>query len=115
MAFTELQIKQIEAESEKFMKVRRPPKEIRSQVDLKVEIEKQNVFIYEVRPYWKDNSVITKRPLAKTTYVKKTNIWEVFWMRQDLKWHTYEPCPTINNAAAFFNLVNEDELGCFFG
>jgi hypothetical protein len=35
-------------------------------------------------------------------------------MRSTLKWHPYEPA-VVGGVQAFFDLVNEDRLHCFFG
>ena len=43
------------------------------------------------------------------------NIWKVFWQRADLKWHSYEPKPTVKQLTDFLKLVDEDEHHCFKG
>jgi hypothetical protein len=98
-----------------FLAARRPPEEIRDQVDIKVCIEKQSIIIYEIRPYYLDPSKILDIAIAKTTYIASRNNWNVFWKRSDLKWHTYKPEPTVKDIDEFFNLVNEDRYCCFFG
>jgi len=52
---------------------------------------------------------------AKTTYVKKTGKWKVYWQRADLKWHSYQPTPEVDNLEEFLALVDRDEHGCFKG
>ena len=37
------------------------------------------------------------------------------WMRADLKWHRYEPCPTVPTIEDFIAAIDEDSYGCFFG
>jgi len=54
-------------------------------------------------------------PIAKATYVQATEIWKVFWMRQDLKWHRYGPAPEVASLEEFAQLVHEDKHACFFG
>lgn len=43
--------------------------------------------------------------MAKATYVKKSGIWKVFWMRADLKWHRYEPVPEVSTLDEFLRIV----------
>jgi hypothetical protein len=65
----------------------RPPEEIRPQLDIGWRIERQSVFIYEIRPAWNNPSEIRHYDFAKATYVKMGNYWKVYWLRQDMKWH----------------------------
>lgn len=46
--------------------------------------------------------------------VRSTNQCRVYGMRSTLKWHPYEPA-VVGSVQAFFDLVNEDRLHCFFG
>ena len=115
MPFTPLQQQQIDDAAMLFLAVRRPPEKIRDQVDIKVCIEKQSVVIYEIRPYYLDPLKILDIPIAKATYVATRDIWKIFWKRGDLKWHTYQPEPTVKDVDTFFTLVDEDRYYCFFG
>ncbi|MEP7147965.1 MAG: DUF3024 domain-containing protein [Acidobacteriota bacterium] len=36
-------------------------------------------------------------------------------MRRDLKWLGYELQPVANSSEEFLEIVDKDELGCFFG
>ncbi len=78
MAFGEFEIRRIERELEKFLEKRRPPADIRNEVDLNYRIEDQSITIVEIRPNWRDSSIIVEMPIAKTTYVKTNNIWKIF-------------------------------------
>lgn len=115
MQFTPLQQQQIDDATTLFLAARRPPEEIRNQLDIKVCIEKQSIIIYEVRPYYLDQTKIIDIEIAKATYVASRNIWKIFWKRSDLKWHSYKPEPAVKDFDMFFTLVNEDRYGCFFG
>ena len=53
--------------------------------------------------------------VIKTTYVKKTGIWKVYWQRADLKWHSYSPIPEVDTLDDFLTLVDKDEHHCFRG
>jgi len=72
---------------EKFIYKRRPPLEIRHQLDLSYKIDNQSVIIYEIRPRWNNPTEIMNIEIAKATFVKTQQHWNVFWKRSDLKWH----------------------------
>lgn len=93
----------------------RPRPEIRHQLDIGYEIEGQSVILQEIRPTFRDPMEIRRTGYAKTTYVKEKNIWKVFWQRADLKWHSYDPKPTVKKLTDFLKLVDEDKFGCFKG
>jgi hypothetical protein len=93
----------------------RPRPEIRHELDIGYEIERQSVILQEIRPTFKDPTEIRRYGYAKATFVKEKNIWKVFWMRSDLKWHLYPPKPTVKKLADFLRLVDKDEYACFKG
>jgi len=93
----------------------RPAPEIRNQLDIGYEIEDQSVILQEIRPSWKDPTIIRRIGYAKATYVKSKNIWNVFWQRSDLKWHIYPPKPTVKKLSDFLKLVDDDKHACFKG
>lgn len=115
MAFTIQQTADIEASMADFMRKRRPPAEIRHQLDLAWRVEQQSVIIYLIRPFWQDESRKIEEPVAKATLVGTKNRWKISWMRADLKWHTYPPHPEAVFFDEFLAVVEEDENGCFWG
>ena len=115
MAISEFEIKRCERELEKFMAVRRPPPHVRNELDLGYRIEDQSVLLFEIRPEWRNPENIMHIPIAKTTYVKTKKVWKVYWQRQDLKWHSYQPMPEVRHFEEFLSIVSEDVHGCFFG
>ena len=115
MAISEFEIKRCEKELEKFLAAKRPPAHIRAQLDFGYRINDQSVEIFEVRPSFRDPSHKTETPVAKTTYVKFQKVWKVYWMRQDLKWHSYPSTPQVRHFEEFLTLVTEDANACFFG
>ncbi|MFA5700055.1 MAG: DUF3024 domain-containing protein [Desulfuromonas sp.] len=115
MAFSEFEVKKIDRAAAEFLKARRPPVEIRSKLDLAVRVLGQSVQIVEMRPHFRESSTIIESPVAKATYVKKPQRWKIYWMRSDLKWHSYTPEPESRSIEEFFAVVNDDENGCFFG
>ena len=115
MAISEFEVKRCEREVEKFLDVRRPPVHIRNEFDLGYRIESQSVELFEIRPEWQNPEKKIETPFAKATYIKKEKLWKVYWLRQDLKWHSYTPVPSVKYFEEFLSIVNEDANACFFG
>ncbi len=115
MALTELDRKRVEKLVAAYVAKRRPPPHLRPQVDLAFRVSGQSVEIFEIRPRWDRPDEKQEHAIAKATYVKTQDIWKVFWMRADLKWHRYDPMPTVDSVAKFLQLVENDEYSCFFG
>lgn len=115
MAFTTEEREKCEADLQLFMDRRRPPEDIRDELDLAYRIEGQSIVIFEIRPRWDEPEETVESPVAKTTYVRTKNHWRVFWQRADLKWHRYDPASTVASLAEFLDLVDRDEYSCFWG
>lgn len=115
MAISEFEIKRCERELKRFLEENRPPPHIRPKLDLDYRIKNQSVEIFEIRPDWKDPELRLESPVAKTTYVKKEKLWKIYWLRSDLKWHKYDPVPTVERFEDFLTIVSEDQHACFFG
>lgn len=93
----------------------RPPENIRDKIDIGYKIDGQSIIVHEIRPSWKDEFVMEENPVAKTTFVKKTGTWKIFWFRSDMKWHSYEPYPVAKNLKKFIAVLEADEHECFWG
>jgi len=93
----------------------RPRPEIRHQLDIGYEIQDQSVILQEIRPAWRKPTEIQRIGFAKATFVKSKNIWKVYWQRADLKWHSYDPKPTVRQLSDFLKLVSDDKYACFKG
>jgi len=100
---------------ENFLFKIRPPEKLRNQVDIAYKIDNQSIIIYEIRPRWNNQEEYIESAIAKTTYVKTQQHWNVFWMRSDAKWHTYQPKPFVKTIKDFVDLVDEDKHYCFWG
>ena len=100
---------------ENFIERKRPPEHIRPELDIGYKIEDQSIIVFEIRPRWDNRKEIREHPVAKTTFVKAKNHWKVFWMRSDLKWHSYKPKPFIKTVKEFTKIVEEDNHHCFWG
>jgi len=114
MAFNEMEKDKIDIELAKFIEKRRPPENLRNQLDLAYKVEKQSVLIYEKRKSSQTQAMIDV-PIAKATFIMKDNIWKIFWQRADLKWHLYEPAKEGKSIRYFLKVVDEDKFGCFWG
>ncbi len=115
MPLTELERKRYEKAVSKFIEARRPPPHVRPKLDLSYRLEGQSVEIFEVRPDYLNPSETIENSVAKATYVKRAEEWRIYWQRADLKWHRYEPYPTVSSIEEFLALVDEDAYCCFFG
>jgi len=115
MSFSEFEIKRLKKIVGQYIEKNRPPVDIRNEVDLAFKIEGQSVIIFEIRKLWDDDKKKIEPPVAKATYVKRQNVWKVFWHRADMKWHGYDPDPEVNTIEAFLKVIEEDKNACFFG
>ena len=115
MSFDELSSKRIEKEMKTFIEKHRPPVEIRNEFDIGFKMEKYSVIIFEIRPKWNNPDEKQEIPVAKATFTKTINLWKMFYMRSDLKWHKYDPLPEVKTVGEFLSEVDEDKFGCFWG
>ena len=115
MAFSELEMKRCERDIARFMGRRRPPPHIRPQLDLGYRITGQSIELFEIRPHWDQKFEKLETPVAKATFVRTQNIWRIYWMRKDLRWHAYEPSSEARSLEEFLAVVDRDEYCCFFG
>lgn len=115
MPLSELERKRCERDLQHFLERRRPPPHVRKDLDLGYKIEGQSVEIFEIRPDWRDKSVSRTTSVAKATFVRARNHWRVYWLRRDLKWHSYEPASQVRSLEEFLAVVDQDEHCCFFG
>lgn len=115
MAFNDIEKKRIENEVSAFVEKRRPAPHIRPQIDIGFRVKGQSIEIFEIRPDRQQPELINEVEVAKATYVKTQKVWKLYWMRADLKWHTYPPLPTATTVARFLEEVNDDPHACFWG
>ncbi len=116
MALSEFEYKRAHKLVGEFVERRRPPVHIRGKLDFGFRIEGQSVVLFETRPHGRGApGEMMEQPCAKATYVKTRGIWRIYWMRADLKWHTYPPSPEVHDLESFLRVVGEDAHHCFFG
>jgi len=115
MALSEFETKRVEKAAIAFLEKRRPPPHVRPKLDIGYRISGQSLELFEIRPQLDNPKERSEYPFAKATYVKATGTWKVYWLRADLKWHSYEPAAQVSSAEHFLAIVDEDEHACFFG
>lgn len=93
----------------------RPPIEMRNQIDIAYKVENQSIIVFEIRPHWNIPNKKAEYNIAKCTFVKTENKWNIYWFKSDMKWHGYNPNPKVNNLKAFIHEIEEDKHGCFWG
>ncbi|MBN1606650.1 MAG: DUF3024 domain-containing protein [Polyangiaceae bacterium] len=54
-------------------------------------------------------------PVVRLRFVRTTGLWPLYWMRADLRWHTYGPAAPTADLAALVEVVDRDEYCAFFG
>jgi len=115
MSFSEFELRKHEKELNSFIDEIRPPVHVRKELDYGYRIDKQSILLIEFRPDWQDPNEIMESHFAKATYVKSQKFWKIYWQRQDLKFHKYEPVSQVKQLSGFLKAVKEDEFCCFFG
>jgi hypothetical protein len=93
-------------------RIRPQDEKIRKELDLAFRVEGHNVYLFEIRPDMRGR--IMTHDVAKTTYVRTENVWKIYWMRADLKWHAYEKT-NVKSINDFVKTVEADKYGCFWG
>ena len=115
MAFDQFTIHRVEKIVDDFIQARRPHPSERNKIDLGFRLEDQSIVIFETRAHWKNKGQFVESLIAKATYVLKQDLWKIYWLRQDLKWHLYEPLPEVNRIEEFLAELAQDPYGCFWG
>lgn len=98
---------------ENFLQRIRPPEEIRKQLDINYRIENQSVYLFTIRPAPFERYEYRQFDYAKSTYDKKNDCWKIYWMKADLKWHSYSPAPTAKTLSEALKIIEANESGCF--
>jgi hypothetical protein len=116
MAFNESEQVKLHGVVEAFVESRRPPPEIRPELDFGFRLSDQSVELFEIRRKWRGApGEKLEQSVAKATFVRSTGTWRVYWKRADLKWHAYQPTPQVGTIELFLALVAQDKHACFFG
>ena len=115
MALNDIEKARFERPVREYIRAKRPPPHIRPELDFSYRFTNQSVEIFEIRPAWREPGKTIENKVAKATYVKRGNLWRVYWQRADLKWHRYEPSFEVRTIEEFLAVVDEDKHGCFYG
>lgn len=113
MAFREWELAQVHRTMAEYIARRRPPAEIRAELDIGYRIENQSIIIHEDRRLYDGSRLL--EPVAKATWVRTQQVWKLFWMRADLRWHGYEPLAKVPTLDIVLAGVDADPYGCFWG
>lgn len=115
MAFSELELKRIDATVGELCRRSSPP-EHRDQLRCVYDIDGHAVSMFEERPPWDGRpGEWTRMGVARFRYFRSRGEWQLYWMRADGKWHIFEPVDTTRNLAALVSVVDENRYGAFFG
>src|ERR1043166_2915057 len=98
-----------------FIEKIRPPFDIREKLDFRADIKGSELVVAEVRPSFRDKRKMSEHPVAKAKWIGTRKVWRLFWMRADLKWHSYQPLPESRSIAVILDEVRRDPHCCFFG
>lgn len=115
IVLNELEKKRVENAVGAFVARRRPPVHVRKEVDLDFRIAGQSIEIFEIRPVWQGNGETHEIPIAKATFVRTRSVWQLYWQRRDLKWHSYEPLPAARSIEEVIAEIDADPCACFWG
>lgn len=105
----------IEQQVKDYIESKRPPVEVREQLDIGYTYSDYTVEIFEIRPQWNDNTIIDHYSKAKAKYVKSKKQWSIYWFRETGKWSVYKPAPVVDSITEFLAIVEEDSNACFWG
>jgi hypothetical protein len=105
VAFTELELKRIQRTVGELCRRCSPPEHV----------EGHSVTVYEERPPWNGVGEWTRRGIARLRYYRSRRAWQLYWMRQDLRWHLYDPDEMPADLDSLVAVVETDKYGAFFG
>ena len=114
MAISEFEIFKIQKMLSQFCANRNkyyPP----DQLLINYRIEDQSIYIFEIRPHWKNPSEKLESMTAKIQYVKSKSLWKLYRQQQNLKWNLYEPFESSKDLSEVLKIIDEDAHGCFWG
>ncbi len=114
MAFSELELKQIEQTIGVFCG-KRSPRHLKEKLCLMYGVKGHEVVIVERRPRWDNETEWTETPVAKLKFIRSANKWRLYWMRADMKWHEYPGLSSSNRLNDLVQEIDADPLACFFG
>ncbi len=116
MAFSESELSQhLETLEREFWTKRRPPLELRDKIREGQRISGQSILLFYERPAFRRPKEFIESSIAKIRYNRTRNVWQIYWQRADLKYHSYKPHPEAATLSDALAVINADPHGCFFG
>jgi len=115
MAFSAAHLRDILSSLTLWLVKVRPNEDIRGQLDIGYTIDKEDIYLEEIRPVWMKPKEIMRNAFAKLKYQKSTNSWKIYWKRGNLKWEFYAPHPQAKSLEEALKVVSDDAYHCFFG
>ncbi|MFP4639602.1 MAG: DUF3024 domain-containing protein [Guyparkeria sp.] len=113
MAFSEIDRRRVEKQVTEFVEARRPPVDLRVQMDIGFHVEGQAVELFERRRSMRGHRI--EEPFARFVHVRSRSVWKLYWMRMDGRWQRYLPLPEAERLEDLLEEVDEDPNACFFG
>ena len=114
MAFDELELKRIDQTVGELCRKCSPP-EHADELRTVYEVEGHNVTMYDERPPWDGVGEWTRSGIARFRFNRSHSEWQLYWMRQDLCWHLYDPDRMPADLPSLVAVVEADRHGAFFG
>jgi len=111
----DLEIQRVKNAVSLFIKRRRPPVDLRHELDYGFRFDGRSIEMFSIRPSWNPAEGKEESAVAKGTFRKSQNQWFVYWQRADMKWHRYQTEAPVLTVEEFLAIVDRDEYGCFFG
>jgi Protein of unknown function (DUF3024) len=93
----------------------RVPAHVRHQVRQGFTIAGSAVELFEERQHYLQKDRWIHEPVARFRFVATRELWQLYCMHRDLKWHSYEPLPAAGTSEILFRAVQEDPTGIFWG
>jgi hypothetical protein len=93
----------------------RVPERVRHQLRNGFRFRGSAVELFEERPHWDDDSKWMEHPVAKFRWVATQELWQLYCVHRDLKWHSYERLPVAGSFEVLLREVDKDPTGIFWG
>lgn len=94
---------------------KRPPAQIRNEIQYVYRVEARGVVLAERRPAYRADLGWTESPVAKFRFTKKWSQWALYWRDRHQRWHEYDLVPPAERLATLFAEVMRDPTGIFWG
>lgn len=92
----------------------RPPEEIRDEYDIGYFFQNKVLEIFEIRSDFLNKEEKNSETIARVMYHKSREKWRIYWRLANDKWQAYE-IPEVTTLDVFFEILEEDKHGCFWG